>query len=630
MKEFSCAGMLKSGLSLAMHNIRQLAILSIFIWAIDVIVLAPLTTWMLNHLGSFNGNSIVSNTGFSQWLLTPSGVIYVLFAGAVVLLTIISQATVLFWVTNKSASGEIIRSHQAMLDLVFAIPRLFRFSLDMFLTVIIGATPLALIIALVYLTLLDDYDINYYITTRPPEFFWAISLSLLCALIWIFVAVKFMLRGIFVLPIWLENEVNPYNAFRVSWRRSAGATTSLFCASLICLMIWGLARLLFEGGLYLFIGFILARVGTNYDLLIYTLSFYLVLTVSFNVSLHFVGISWLVSTWVAFYRNLSKLSISLPNKASRKSIRRANRFDIAGVLFGSKSVLLAVVILLIVSVAVSFAMFRPVPKNINTFVIAHRAGASYAPENSLSALKQTIKQGISDYAEIDVQLTQDGIVVVAHDKDLMKIADSQMQIGKTNFSDLRKIDIGRKFHPDYSGEKIATLDECLKVSKGKIPLMIEFKQNGNMGLVSETIHIIRKRKMTDMVVLMSLDLDDVRQSQMIAPKIPVGYLASFEVGDLSGLDVDFIASKNMITTPKLIHDSYERLLPIYCWTVDDPKRMLELVEMGVDGIITNDPVLANKIIAEYRKLTPAQHIMLRFRSFWKLFDRLNLWGFSFI
>ena len=81
-------------------------------------------------------------------------------------------------------------------------------------------------------------------------------------------------------------------------------------------------------------------------------------------------------------------------------------------------------------------------------IIAHRAGAHHAPENTLAALEIAVRQK-ADSAEIDVQRTLDGTVVVVHDQDLMKSARDPRRIGQTTYRDLSQVDIGSLFHPDF-------------------------------------------------------------------------------------------------------------------------------------------------------------------------------------
>ena len=74
-----------------------------------------------------------------------------------------------------------------------------------------------------------------------------------------------------------------------------------------------------------------------------------------------------------------------------------------------------------------------------------------------------------------------------------------------------------------------------------------------------------------------------------------------------------------------VTEGQEQGIPVYGWTVDEGERILELLEMGIDGIITNDPVRAAKISKRYQKLNPAQRVLLTYRRFWNVFYKMGLW-----
>jgi glycerophosphoryl diester phosphodiesterase len=135
------------------------------------------------------------------------------------------------------------------------------------------------------------------------------------------------------------------------------------------------------------------------------------------------------------------------------------------------------------------------------------------------------------------------------------------------------------------------------------------------------VDLVRKLEMQDEVILMSLELEEVREVQSLAPEIMVGYFASVEMGDLRKLDVDILGLKDNLAEPDFVRDVQEQGGRIYAWTVDDPMRMVELMELGIDGIITNDPMLAADIVRRFEALKPEQRVLLQFRDFWKILKR---------
>jgi glycerophosphoryl diester phosphodiesterase len=207
----------------------------------------------------------------------------------------------------------------------------------------------------------------------------------------------------------------------------------------------------------------------------------------------------------------------------------------------------------------------------------------------------------------------------------MKVANEPRKIRETNYADFRNVDIGVMFGSEFKGQRLRKLSDFLKAAKGKAKLMIEFKDSQDTDLIEETIRLVKKYGMQDDVMLVSLTLEEVRQAQRLTSEIPIGYFALKETGDLTKLNVDFIGLQDNMITPELVQEIKEHRFNVYGWTVDEPERILELIEMGIDGIITNDPLTTARIIRNYQALSPAQHSLLSFRRFWRVFYKMGLW-----
>jgi len=110
-------------------------------------------------------------------------------------------------------------------------------------------------------------------------------------------------------------------------------------------------------------------------------------------------------------------------------------------------------------------------------VIAHRGAAGAAPENTLASIRRANEDG-TDWVEIDVQESADGEVVVIHDSDFMKLAGNRLKVWEGTLAQIREIDIGSWFAPEYSNERVPTLREVLAEVSGKSHLVIELKYYG--------------------------------------------------------------------------------------------------------------------------------------------------------
>jgi len=197
------------------------------------------------------------------------------------------------------------------------------------------------------------------------------------------------------------------------------------------------------------------------------------------------------------------------------------------------------------------------------------------------------------------------------------LGNIRIGMGQTTYRDLSQVDIGSLFHPDFKRERIARLSDFLSAAAGKIRLLIELKYYGEDNLLAgETFELIRRAGMEKEVQIMSLELKAVRQIQRLAPQIAAGYVFAAGLGNLARLDVGFLAVPTGQATSKLMRKAHEKSLLVYAWTVNDVDGILDLMEIGIDGLITDDPALAFKAIKDIRRLSPMERLVLRFRHLW--------------
>jgi len=144
-------------------------------------------------------------------------------------------------------------------------------------------------------------------------------------------------------------------------------------------------------------------------------------------------------------------------------------------------------------------------------VTAHRGSSKLAPENTLSAVRRAIEDG-ADFAEIDVQETADGVVVLFHDTDLMRIAGLKKNIWQVTYPEIKSLDVGSWFSKDYIGERIPTLVETIELARDKIKLNIELKFNGHeKQLVTNVVKIIEDHQFKSRCVISSLNFAGLQQ-----------------------------------------------------------------------------------------------------------------------
>lgn len=587
---------------------------SLTVWLVGVGALAPVTAWILNRLVVHNNEFIIANTDLAKWLLSGKGILFIVLSGAMLLMGLIVQVAGLIWIAREAQAGRLLNTRQALRKLIRTMPAILQFSFSAFALCLLMASPLIAGAGVIYLTFLSGHDINFYLTIKPPAWTHALIAAAIWGVLWLSGAMFLLLRWIYALPLWLDGPSRFVKALTTSWQlthdqqRSNGVSWGLF--ALVCV----LGQTIAEGTLYLIFGMVIATLGSNVNTLLGTLAAYLVLTGVLSLILSFLATGWGVCLLVAAYGELAISSQAGRSQIPRHQISTSNH----PLNLRPWMIAMGILAFAIVSGSLTIYWLRAKPLKPAPLVIAHRAGAIHAPENTLAALEIAIRQG-ADYAEIDVQRSRDGTVVVIHDADLMKLAGDPRRVGQTDYQELAQVDIGRSFHGDFEGERLGRLIDFLEASRNKIKLMIELKYYGEDKLLAEeTLRLVRNSAMEKQVSIMSLELAAVRQVQGLAPDWTIGYLSAVGLGNLKRLDVDYIAVSSSQATAKLINGAHTNGLAVYTWTVNDVDGMLDMMELGADGLITDDSAMAVKLIQDVADLTAVERLLLKFRHLWDL------------
>ncbi|RXH19209.1 glycerophosphodiester phosphodiesterase [Bradyrhizobium guangzhouense] len=295
---------------------------------------------------------------------------------------------------------------------------------------------------------------------------------------------------------------------------------------------------------------------------------------------------------------------------------------------------------------------------------AHRGGRALLPENTLPAFANALTMGV-DTLELDVGVTSDGEVVVSHERglnpDLARDADGAYVAApgtpfvKLRFADVRTYDVGQirpdsayaKQFPDQRavpGTRIPTLKELFalvrKSGNERVRFNIETKIDpdhpdqslGPQAFVSKLLGVIADEKFSDRVMIQSFDWRTLLLVQQQAPKIPTVYLtlqrgsaptnaldkatswtAGFNPADHGGsLPRTIKAAGGAVWSPyfgdvtgALVAEAHTLGLRVVVWTVNKPEDMARMIELGVDGIISDRPDLLRQVAGEKGIALPA-------------------------
>lgn len=246
--------------------------------------------------------------------------------------------------------------------------------------------------------------------------------------------------------------------------------------------------------------------------------------------------------------------------------------------------------------------------------VAHRGASGVAPENTLAAVRAAAGTG-ADMVEVDVQRSADGVLVIMHDTTLERTTDAEevfpdredYDLADFTFDELRQLDAGSWFDEAFAGEQIPTLDEVIAALPGGAGLLLEVKSPelypGLAADVAEALAgwpgYVRAHPRAQRLVVQSFDWDFMREYHELQPGVAVGLLggppSDAELVELAAW-ADQINPSHTTVDAEVIDRIHELGMSVNVYTVNDPQRMRELVELGVDGIITNYPAVLSKVL----------------------------------
>ena len=240
-----------------------------------------------------------------------------------------------------------------------------------------------------------------------------------------------------------------------------------------------------------------------------------------------------------------------------------------------------------------------------TLIWAHRGASGYAPENTLEAFQKAIDMG-ADGIELDVQMTKDGQLVIIHDETINRVSDGKGWVKDYTYEELLQFNFNKKY-PDMGKIKIPTLEEVYLLLKDtNLYINVELK-NGIIfyeNLEERVMELTRKMGYEERVIYSSFNHYSVMKLKELDPTVKTafiyqdGYLDMAEYAEIYSVEALHPALYNL-QYPNFINDCKSKGIVLRVWTVNKKNDMKMLCENGVQGIITNFPDIARKIVDEY-------------------------------
>ncbi len=214
-------------------------------------------------------------------------------------------------------------------------------------------------------------------------------------------------------------------------------------------------------------------------------------------------------------------------------------------------------------------------------IMGHRGAAAIEPENTLLSIKKAMDIGV-DAVEIDVHLSRDKEIIVIHDSTIDRTTNGTGAVNNYTLSELKKYDAGK-------GESVPTLQEVMELTDKKVKLVIELKEKGTERIVVEQI---KKNGFEDNVYVISFWHRLVKNVKEIDSNIKTGVLMVGCPVDTSIADqtsADALVMKYNFVDAEFVELSHKNGLKVFIWNIDTPDLVKPFVDIGVDGIGSNNP-----------------------------------------
>jgi glycerophosphoryl diester phosphodiesterase len=582
---------------------RKLLVLQLILQGSSTVALGPVVAALLAALLARAEFVAVGNTGIAEFALSLPGVLaFTLLPILLFTIAFVEQSCTLALLDRPSAGvrGAIVRA-------LWRAPALAQLAVRQLLIAVAGFVPLLAIGALVWILLLRDADINFYLARQPPKFLVAVAIGVVLALLATAWLLWLVLRWFLALPAVLLESRTASDAMRASARLVRPMGTTVVGA----VVIWLAVRL----GAAVAVGVVVA-VGTPLAIRIGGGELHaMILTAGLVLAAHSmlaIAAASLDSS-VGSALILETFRRATGTSGEGKAAAQAADLPAASV---RRRLLVSVGVLIALIAGGAYALHESsdMLQRQRVRVVAHRAGAADAPENSLGALSQAIDQK-ADAAEIDVQLSADGTVFVVHDRDLLRIAGVPLVISQSHDAELQKVDIGVLSGEKWRGQHLATLQQFLEAADNRIALSIELKYYGpEPRLAGAVVSLIENEKAQTRCEIISLDQNALSQVKRIDPKIRLGFLVSASLGDITRIDADFLSVRQGLFNETLRARARRRGMQLAVWTVNSREEMLRMMIAGADELVTDNPAIARSAVSDYQSLSDTELLLLRWEQ----------------
>lgn len=236
------------------------------------------------------------------------------------------------------------------------------------------------------------------------------------------------------------------------------------------------------------------------------------------------------------------------------------------------------------------------------WVIGHRGAPGHAPENTIASFRRAVELGAA-FIETDLRLSHDAQFVCMHDPTVDRTTNGKGLVRELTLAELRELDAGSWYGSQFVGERVPSIDEILTFARtADVVAYLEVKIDDAWGVHHALVSALRAAKEAARAMIISFDATFLENVRKLDTTLLTGFLYEQPMDDAiekaQRIGARQILPRADLATPELVAAAHAADLQVATWTVDDPKRMRELISADVNGIMTNYPDRLSLTIAD--------------------------------
>ncbi|MGF1720695.1 hypothetical protein L4D20_11720 [Vibrio kyushuensis] len=549
-----------------------------------ITLFVPFDLWLSSKLMGFYGVNAIANQELLAFLLSPVGFLLTLW--------FVTQLSFAFFIEQSTISILLAQHDLGKRSILDTFGLIIQRSWRVIKVVLAQSIGVSLLFATllwcgrwVYGLMLNDWDINYYITNQLSSLWAAVGLLILITLPSVLLVLRYWANWWLALPLSLFQNCSQWQLFKQARRLSQDIYPHIFVGHVAWLFVRVAITAIFAGSILFTLGPILQWATSDPERYPWLML----------VSLLLFGLTLLLSFVDRFiYASCQYYVLRLQTKRL-KLVNDQERFVGLKQSTQRRASLSSVMLLLIAFAAFNgYSDVRNFVKHLQTgtsgYITAHRGGGFNQPENSEAGIQYSISLGIRS-TEIDVQVTKDGQVVVYHDKDLGRLLGSSLVVEESNYAEIvaayRKQDripppLLTQLLDDYAQDiefniELKRYNQGFKLAIAMAKLLPDYQQ----AMIVSSLD----------VELLTRTMSELTESRPKQLRYALIYAASVGEAEIER-EVDMLMVSDQWLNTWRILEIQQREQEVLVWTINNSAAMQRLFLLGVDGIITDEPKLA--------------------------------------